>query len=141
MILFLEFIFGLIFYVIEMIFETLIDFWSKKKYWFDDRCLLYNDGTQMWFQHGRLHRENDLPAIIYCDGTKEWWFNGLRHRDHDRAAIICSNGFMEWWNHGVLHRSGRSPAIINPRGESEWWQDGVKCSPTKYEIDWRKEGF
>ena len=23
-----------------------------------------SDGTQEWYQHGQLHRDNDLPAII-----------------------------------------------------------------------------
>ena len=103
--------------------------------------LIYASGSRCWHKNGKLHRDDDLPAVIHSDGTKEWWFNGLRHRGNDQPAIICSNGFMEWWDYGVLHRTGRNPAVIGREGEHEWWKDGVKYNPPSYYIDWRKEGF
>jgi antitoxin component YwqK of YwqJK toxin-antitoxin module len=33
-------------------------------------------GTVHWYQNGRLHRDNDLPAIECADGTKYWYQNG-----------------------------------------------------------------
>jgi len=36
------------------------------------------DGEKRWFQHGKLHRRGDLPAV---DDVKEWWINGEQHRE------------------------------------------------------------
>jgi len=34
-------------------------------------------GTQCWYnKDGKLHRENDMPAIIWKDGGKSWYING-----------------------------------------------------------------
>ena len=34
-----------------------------------------SNGTQFWFNNGKLHRE-DGPAIIFPDGTQFWYING-----------------------------------------------------------------
>jgi len=39
--------------------------------------------NQVWYQNGKLHREDNLPAIIYPDGTQYWYQNGKCHREHD----------------------------------------------------------
>jgi len=49
---------------------------------------LKEDGTQEWRMNGRLHRDNDQPAVIYPDGTQEWISNGRLHRDDDQPAYI-----------------------------------------------------
>ena len=36
---------------------------------------------QYWFQNGKLHRDNDLPAVVYANGDQIWYQNGKRHRD------------------------------------------------------------
>ena len=33
-------------------------------------------GSQYWYKNGKLHRDNDLPAVIYLDGTQCWYKNG-----------------------------------------------------------------
>ena len=38
-----------------------------------------SNGTQKWYLNGKLHRENDLPAIIHSDGTQEWYLNGVEY--------------------------------------------------------------
>ena len=30
-------------------------------------------GTKRWYQNGKLHRNNDQPAIIESNG-KQWWY-------------------------------------------------------------------
>ena len=60
----------------------------------------YNDGTQRWYQNGKLHRDHDLPAIVWAGGTKEWWKNGERHRDNDLPAVVWADGTQEWWKKG-----------------------------------------
>jgi hypothetical protein len=37
--------------------------------------VIESDGTQHWFQHGKLHRDNDKPAVIEADGRQEYWIN------------------------------------------------------------------
>jgi len=51
----------------------------------EERCaewtgvFVSDDGIQMWFRNGQLHREEDLPAI-YDHGDQAWYRDGLRHR-------------------------------------------------------------
>ena len=56
---------------------------------FDDvPALARDDGTQMWFRHGREHRDKDLPAVVWGEGGREWYRDGVQHRDGDRPAIV-----------------------------------------------------
>jgi hypothetical protein len=48
------------------------------------------DGTQLWWQDGKLHRL-DGPAVIHSNGTRLWYQNDILHRC-DGAAIIRSDG-------------------------------------------------
>ena len=41
----------------------------------DGPAVIWDDGTELWCQHGLLHR-TDGPAIIWNDGVKEWWLGG-----------------------------------------------------------------
>lgn len=34
--------------------------------------------TQLWYQHGRLHRDGGKPAVIRGSGEQEWWMHGKR---------------------------------------------------------------
>lgn len=56
-----------------------------------------------WHKHGKLHRNNDLPAVINGDGTLMWFQNGLLHREK-RAAVTRLNGEHEYWTNGVRTR-------------------------------------
>ena len=68
--------------------------------------ILEADGTQKWWKHGQLHRDNDQPAIIHPDGTYEWWQNGKLHRDHGLPAVIYSDGVIKWYINGVQQEVG-----------------------------------
>jgi hypothetical protein len=73
---------------------------------------------------GKLHRENDQPAIIYASGTKFWYYHGKQHRSGDKPAIEHSNGYKEWYNHGQLHREDNKPAVIWADGSKSWYVNG-----------------
>ena len=45
---------------------------TTKEYW----------GNKEWYCHGKLHRDNDLPAFISARGDKEWYQHGKRHPDN-----------------------------------------------------------
>lgn len=51
------------------------------------------------YKYGKIHRDNDKPAVIWADSTQEWWSNGMLHRDSGMPAIVCANGYQEWWQY------------------------------------------
>ena len=75
--------------------------------------------------NGKLHRDEDQPAVINANGSKYWYQDGLRHRDDDLPAIVYANGTKEWYQNGELHRGNDLPAVINADG-SEWYVNGNK---------------
>lgn len=81
------------------------------------------DGSEWWYQDGKLHRENDRPAEILSSGEQRWWYRGLLHREHDYPAIIHLNGRLEWYKNGKLHRNYDKPAQIIS-GSQYWYQNG-----------------
>ncbi len=87
----------------------------------DGPAILWPDGTQDWYRHGKIHRE-DGPAVIRADGTRIWWQNGERHRDNG-PAVIRADGRQEWWQHHRRHKDD-GPAVIAADGTQEWWQHG-----------------
>ena len=97
------------------------------KFTFDDRsyCEKHYNGNEYWYNaNGKLHRENDQPAVIKVDGTKKWCINGERHRDNDQPAFIRASGTMEWWVNSKRHRGNGQPATIWADGTKEWWVNG-----------------
>ena len=67
-------------------------------------AIVYNDGTLMWFKNGLMHRVNG-PAFISLTGTEYWYQNGEYHRDNDLPAITWANGTRMWYQRGKLHRN------------------------------------
>jgi hypothetical protein len=75
---------------------------------------------------GRLHRNDDKPAVIYASGGRDWYQNGKLHRDGDKPAIITSGGARWWYQNGKIHRDGDKPAFISANGtQQEWYNNGV----------------
>jgi len=82
------------------------------------------NGIQLWFRNGQLHREEDLPAI-YDHGDQAWYRDGLRHREGDLPAAIYATGGQRWWRDGQLRREG-GPAVVSATdGTQEWYLNGV----------------
>ena len=59
------------------------------------------NGDVKWYQLGKLHRDNDLPAIIDSKGNKLWYQYGKLHRENNLPAIIYVNNNMEWYYDGL----------------------------------------
>ena len=81
-------------------------------------------------KQGRLHRENDLPAVIVDKKNKKyekWYKHGFLHRENDKPAVIygigTKQGIKEWWYEGKKHRENDKPAVIYPY-EKQWWYEG-----------------
>ena len=60
-------------------------------------------GDQFWFYQGKIHRENDLPAILYTHGDRVWCYKGKIHRENDKPAIIYPDGTQEWYKNGIQY--------------------------------------
>jgi hypothetical protein len=115
----------------------------------DQPAVIYANGTLVWCQNGKIHRDGDRPAIIRkgkfeqitLDGRTprnwhppdgyepdecyEWYDHGVLHRDHGRPALIWHDGSMAWYVHGKIHRDGDQPAIEYSDGTREWYINGV----------------
>lgn len=62
-------------------------------------AVIQDNGMSLkWYYDGKLHRENDLPAITWKNGTKEWYTRGKRHR-YEKPAIVSSKG-DSWYLYG-----------------------------------------
>jgi hypothetical protein len=106
---------------------------DKCQYWYqhgklhrdnDLPAIIGTGGRQYWFQHGESHRDNDLPAAIY-DGKLEWYQHGKLHRDNDLPAEV-SDKCQYWYQHGKLHRDNDLPAAVFSDDEQQWYQHGER---------------
>jgi hypothetical protein len=90
------------------------------------------NGDQFWYQNGKRHRDNDLPAVISSTGSQYWYKNGKRHRENDLPAVISSTRSQFWYKNGLQHRENDLPAIILYNGTQLWFKNGVSYIPIHY---------
>jgi len=91
----------------------------------DEPAIITND-TKEWYKYGKLHRDNDKPAIVWDNGSKAWYKSGKYHRNGDKPSFIDKeDGSKEWWKNGKLHRYGDKPAIISGNGTKYWYKHGL----------------
>lgn len=102
-------------------------------------AITLKNGTQIWMNNNRIHRENDLPAI-FLDCDYEFYFKHSKpHRKEDKPAVIvnwCSsldelifnniffdnkelNGFKIWCKDGLIHRLNKPAFVDNIDNENE----------------------
>jgi hypothetical protein len=84
--------------------------------------VVFANGDQAWYQHGKLHNDNDQPAIIRANGDRFWYQHGHLHRNGDQPAVIYADGRRAWCQHGLVHRDGDQPAVIDADGRQAWYQ-------------------
>jgi hypothetical protein len=97
---------------------------------YDDKAAVirYCDGYSSWYKDGKLHRNNDLPAII-CNGYKEWRIHGMIHRDNDLPAVEFPN-YSAWYINNIRHRDEGKPAIIDGNYRA-WYINGKLINRTR----------
>jgi hypothetical protein len=103
------------------------------KYWYDEKgknhseydlpAVIYINGAEEWYKHGRQHRDFDSPSVV-DNGLYEWYKDDKLHREGDKPALITTQGRQEWRIDGRLHRDGNQPAIVDPNGTDSWWING-----------------
>lgn len=95
-----------------------------------------------------LHSFNGNPSIDgpFDIGGLEYHRNGKLHRDNDKPAVV-NQSFKEWYRFGKLHRH-RYPALISYDDEEEWYENGnlifhdenTECLHEKYtDINYKGE--
>ena len=82
------------------------------------------NGTLMWYSNGVQHRAHGLPAVEFANGGKIWYEHGCLHRADGLPAVHVANGTRKWYVHGLCHRGKNLPAIILDNGRKEWWVRG-----------------
>jgi hypothetical protein len=81
-------------------------------------------GHVFYFDKGRLHRDEDLPAMELAGGSKIFCQNGVRHRDYNLPAEVWADGTRCYFQHGVYHRGGILPAVEFANGEKIFYKKG-----------------
>ena len=76
--------------LLKICLQVKINMSTTKEYW----------GNKEWYCHGKLHRDNDLPAFISARGDKEWYQHGKRHPDNG-PAVVRKDGVCSWYRHGL----------------------------------------
>lgn len=75
--------------------------------------------------NGWLHSIDGKPAVVSHDMEAYYWcIDGKLHRDNDQPAIIFRN-VQQWYQHGRRHRINK-PAVIIGCVYEEWYNDGVR---------------
>jgi antitoxin component YwqK of YwqJK toxin-antitoxin module len=115
----------------EVLNGEFIDYYKNKKFYVNGKlhrddnlpAIICPDGTQKYYINGKLHRDGNLPAIIHPDGSKEYYLNEKHHRDGDLPAVIDSDGYKQYFVNGQLHRDGDLPAVIYPSGTQMYYKN------------------
>lgn len=82
-------------------------------------CKTHSDQGVTFEKSGKLHRDNNQPALIqYRPLLEEWRVEGVLHRTDGPARI--TDVAKEWWVDGKLHRFD-GPAVERANGSIEWW--------------------
>lgn len=96
----------------------------------------HKNGGTYYYYNGKLHRENDLPAIEriitlenFHDGhmyytyikKKEYCMFGNLHRSNGLPAIERTDGHKEYWVNGDCHRDNGLPAKELPNGAKYYY--------------------
>ncbi len=87
--------------------------------------------TSEWRIKGEYHRGNDLPALIKVrkdveDIVTQYWYQcGRLHRDNNRPAVTEDGAGINWCKNGMNHRTD-GPAVIFCTGEERWYIEGKR---------------
>lgn len=87
--------------------------------------VFHENGTQTWHKDGKLHRDDDLPAVIYDSDYQLWYKEDRLHRDNDLPAVKNYDGTQMWYKEGKLHRDNDLPAYISNK-TVVWYTNDIK---------------
>jgi len=94
----------------------------------DEPAIVMSDGSVEFRICDERHREGDKPARISAKGSEYYYKNGALHRDDDKPAVILRNNgkirVCKWFKNGFIHRDGDKPAMITSTGIQRWYHYG-----------------
>ena len=59
-----------------------------------------NHGFIYYFENGKYHRANGLPAVERSDGSRCYLENGNYHRANGLPAVECADGTKYYYENG-----------------------------------------
>ena len=87
------------------------------------------DGDREWRNAaGKLHRDDDLPAIVYADGTKMWYQDGVLTRVNGGPSIEYPGGARCWYKDGELRR------FMQESDALYWYRDGMQIRDMQSDV-------
>lgn len=91
-----------------------------------------------WYQHGKLHRNNDKPAIVWDYGC-EWWVNGLRHREKGPAILEATKydtgeNLKQWFLFGQEYTEDEFNAIQEKKHLDKKIDQANLLTKTKFKL-------
>lgn len=81
------------------------------------------------FKDGKIHRDDDKPAVINKDNEKYWYQNNVLHRVNNPAVIKLDSEL--WYLNGRRHRIG-GPSFYGRGFESRWYVNGLEYDEQEY---------
>ena len=109
-----------------MTVEKLLEKYKRKYPGVPYKINLYSIISQ---KNNKLHSYGDAPAEVGVDEGKSWYKEGKLHRENDKPAVIYDEA-KQWYYHGKLHRENDKPAIISLEGEKSYYYHGKEYDPT-----------
>ena len=70
----------------------------------DGKPAIIDNGSFIWMECGRYHRDGDMPAVVRADGTRVYFIRGRQRRFNGGPCIIYPNG-----DRGMNTKSRRIP--------------------------------
>jgi hypothetical protein len=86
-----------------------------------------------------VYEEGDIKIVTESNGDVSYYKNGKLHREENKPAVI-KKGELRWYRNGKLCRDDPCPAVIMRDDENdgyllEWFKKGKRLD-SKYEISY-----
>lgn len=81
----------------------------------DGPAVIWNDGTENWYQNGRLHRE-DGPARTWYDGSTTWYIDGVPQSEPGPQIVKDIHEYIHAHGLHELIQSGDEVSMETVRG-------------------------
>lgn len=77
-------------------------------------AVIHPNGCYVYYQDGKIHRDEDKPAAKYNDGELVYYRNNMIHRDEKLGpTVIYPDGSYRYYKNNVYHRDADEPAVFD----------------------------
>lgn len=92
---------------------------------------VFSESSLYHFKDGKIHQDDDKPAVVTETNEKFWYQNNALHRVNNPAIIEL--GFEHWYLNGKRHRIG-GPSFYGQGYKPKWYVDNLEYDEEEY---WR----